>query len=548
MSKISPLSLEKRIYSSFQRRFQNSRLYGLSLVSSVKPLTDAIPSDWWPGDLTAGQSLVEGTFKLADKNIPLKNFSHFLAVSKECPSSLLFGIHGFGWLRDLRMVSSNLSRKRARDLITYWIHYNHSWHKKSWLLPAWRADIMGQRLRNWLGVYDFFGSSADNNFRHLFLTSLTRQYKHLHRMYSQNSLSSWQQIQALVGLIFTACVLKVPTATLNLYLAYFEKIIYQDLLHPNQKIRCPKIYFFLLQDLIDLRIVLKSRDYQEPVFFGQILPVLASLVRFFRHSNGELADFPGRLKDLEFLTLSAQSISVALIDMVLSLSDSRARSIQTTQIGYERLAAKEGVVLLNTQPSSFPATLGDRGLGILDFEWSVGPNRWIHFSDLILHSAEGTGLFLGYPSPFINTDMSLKVKRQKQDGYHHLIAELENKKTAREFYLQREFYLASNLSDFRGCEAVRFTHDGFIGIRFIFNKTVQLISQSDRTATFKVVFSPHPLNKHSEHQTWRLVCSGIEQILTESLEDGRLMVVLMASLYAQQEKTLKWAFHLKHNE
>ena len=543
------ISLKPKIKAYWQSWIQGRWWYGLTLVSASKIPTETIPSDWWPGDLSSGQSLIEGIFKLTDGTLPLKQFSHFLAVSSACPSFLVPIIHGFGWLRDLRMISSNASRKRARELIIYWIHYNHSWRQKAWLSAAWQAGVMGQRLRHWLAMYDFFGASADDSFRQVFFTSLNRQYKHLHRIYKLHNLSAWQQEQALLGLLFASCVLEKTPNHLKIYLKDYEKLIVERFTSQDMPmLRCPKIQFLLLQDLLDLRTLLRTKGYQEPSFLHQTIQSLTPLVRFFRHSNGELADFQGKLSPLDSQLIQAQNISVAAVDMVLSLSDIRARPIQNSLIGYERLSAKDGVVLLNTEASNPLPTLSDVGLGIFDFEWSIGALRFIRTSDLVLHTHEGHSISLGENPLLPHNDLLLKIKRQRQEGYHHLWAQLEKAGPAFHISLQREFYLAANLSDFRGCETINFDQDGVIGIRFVFDKTVQLLSHSNRAAMFKLNSPTGATSRLPDHQIWRLVSSGADQILTQSLGGGRFMVVLMSALQRGTAKTVKWAFHLNHRD
>ncbi len=67
--------------------------------------------------------------------------------------------HGFTWLRDLRVIGTDAARMRARALVGDWIAGGDADPL------AQRPDVAGSRIAAWLGHYDFFAASADDEFR-----------------------------------------------------------------------------------------------------------------------------------------------------------------------------------------------------------------------------------------------------------------------------------------------------------------------------------------------------------------------------------------------
>ena len=126
-------------------------------------------------------------------------------------------LHTFSWLRDLRVVGDNSARKIARQLIQNWVKRN-----RDWLSLSWRPDILGQRLSIWIGLYDFFGASAEDAFQKLFMKSLMRQYRHLKKSFCFAE-TPLQKFFALKGLIFATATLTDDKTSLEKYMGILKK-------------------------------------------------------------------------------------------------------------------------------------------------------------------------------------------------------------------------------------------------------------------------------------------------------------------------------------
>jgi uncharacterized heparinase superfamily protein len=114
-------------------------------------------ADPWPGDADAGREILEGAFPIDGQLVHVGADPWQAEGVTEDAIAIL---HRFEWLRDLRDLSGDAARRRARDLIEGWIGRFERWDRL-----AWRLDILACRLSSWVGTFGFFGESADEGFR-----------------------------------------------------------------------------------------------------------------------------------------------------------------------------------------------------------------------------------------------------------------------------------------------------------------------------------------------------------------------------------------------
>ena len=128
-------------------------------------------SDDLPGDTSIGRAILDGRMSYANGSFTLEADPW---IKEPGEPGALEHLHGFCWLRDLRDLGGEAARLRARDLVDGWLARHDEWDAL-----LWRPDILGARLSSWIGNYDFFGGSADDEFRADFFQSIGRQYRHL---------------------------------------------------------------------------------------------------------------------------------------------------------------------------------------------------------------------------------------------------------------------------------------------------------------------------------------------------------------------------------
>ena len=112
--------------------------------------------DPWPGDPARGARLLKGELSLSGAVRVLKPGSW--ADTGGHPIMRAHA-HGFAWMRDLRVIGTDAARMRARALVGDWIAGGDADPL------AQRPDVAGSRIASWLGHYDFFAASADDEFR-----------------------------------------------------------------------------------------------------------------------------------------------------------------------------------------------------------------------------------------------------------------------------------------------------------------------------------------------------------------------------------------------
>ena len=537
------------IYKGLHTLFKKNILYGISLFGRSTSELITIPTDPWPGHFQTAQRLLDGSFPIDGKLIPLKECLSYLAFPKTCPQTLLSRLHSFEWLRDLRTINSNPSRKFARQLVSHWIDYNDSIAKKSWLTPAWNNGIIGTRLANWVALYDFFGATASDSFRQAFFKSLIRQYRYLRRNYNIKA-NPLETFLALKGLIFCACTLPRQKHRIPFFLKDLAFVLEKQILPDGGHIsRSPLVQFILLRDLIDMRLLLKGAELEELDFMQKAVHAMAPLVRLFRHGDGGLANFTGNNDPYE-IGIGIESISPGSVDMALSLADVRGRPPgRGPHIGFERCVSKAGLVLLNMKPSlcNIPSLIRNEepGVNILDFEWSSGRQRIINNADVVVQLSDHSWLQIKDMNNIKPT-----LKRHSKDGNGYIEAEIEKITDDLTYRHKRQLYLAPEEGDFRGNDTLTLSCSAMSAIRFTFSNMVQIVSDNPQRIRIRTRPSGEDLNldkkiKHSS-QVWRFIASGCDNIICQtSPETGLSYLLLLAPLIPNKANMFKWAFRLE---
>jgi uncharacterized heparinase superfamily protein len=513
-------SLQENLSKYLRHAWRNSALYRFTLMSGPKPKYLAIiPTDPWPGDIYKGRQLLDGKFILANEIISMAD----LWMPTDASPIALKELHQFNWLRDLRALGDNMARRLARQLISNWIDRNQDWQ-----MYSWQVGITGCRVANWIGLYDFFCSSADDSFRNLFFREISRQIRHL--IYSwEDAPTSLERFWALKGIIFTAITFPGEAHRLEGLLSQLEKeVIEQILPDGGHQSRNPDIHVLVLRDLIDIRTMLRLIRYEIPPFIQSSINQMAPIVRLFRHGDGGLATFG-----------KGSLISPAVIDMVLSLADVRGRPPdRAPHIGFERCANKSSLILLNVgaKLDNNPMVMEDEGTGSLNFEWSIGRDRFILQGDVILQTQEGKNIQI----PKLFDAKSVKLRRTNQKG-HSLVDVRYHLLGSCPFSHRRQLCLGGNNVNLRGEDTIEASCDVVYGIRFVLGKMVDAsLSTGKRGVLLKLPINGKP-SKTQEHQQWRLIASGIEEIVCEPHGDNKA-ILLLGRTKVNQQTSIQWAF------
>lgn len=353
-------SSNSRISTQIREAIFGSRFYHYTLLGRSPKALRFTPQPIWDGDKKRGEGILAGEFNLGhDQNIVSIDPWSVEIPSIEARATL----HKFGWLRDVASSeNSDLARRRAQVIVRDWISAHDRWSSL-----VWRADVVGERIANWLEHYDSFFAKAGKNFRAMLMQHLSQQLIHLSRVLN-SELRDGSQFSAYKGLIYGAVCLPGSDKNLAALLLKLEREIERQI-HSDggQQERSPAVHHQCLRRLIEIRAVLISSQNTVPPALQNAIDRMAPLLRFYRHQDGGLGLFNGsRMED-------AQQIDATLIK-----ADARGQPPRRApDTGFERLLS--GRLLLLADTGGPPEKQFDHAAhaGTFSLEVSVGRERMI---------------------------------------------------------------------------------------------------------------------------------------------------------------------------
>lgn len=356
------LADKMRVLQDWRRQAETaahaSQIYNWLLSSGSLPREFAVKMiDPWPGNIETGRSLCKGLFTVGGAAIP---FAHDLWDETDHYPQWIEHLHGFSWLRDLRALGGDQSRRLARQMVDRWIAQNDRWDDR-----IWTPQILGQRISMWLSTYDFFCGSAEDRFQERYVASLMRQAKHLSRIFP-GDLHGLELLRAAKGLIFAG--LAFPdreTWAVQGFEAALREIPKQILKDGGHVSRSPQILAETLQIMLDLRCALYRANLPVPDVLKRSIERAGSALKFFRYADKKLGLFHGgQESDIGLLdAIQAQVVSSGKCET--SLRDS----------GFQRAVLGRSLFMLDV--GSIPDKPYDRGhhSAPLAFEFAYGRER-----------------------------------------------------------------------------------------------------------------------------------------------------------------------------
>ncbi len=317
-----------------------------------------VPPNPWPGDAQRGRTMLTNVVALAGETV-MVNGSPWSAQAHD---PWLAAMNSFEWLRDLRAVGGDAARRHARTLTSQWLD-----RKPRRGDLAWRADVMGARIANWIAFHDFFCASADDGFRTRLFGSLLRQAKGLARALP-GDLNGAPLLIAIKGLLASGVCLEAGeqrvTLAEKLLMRELPKQVLQDGCHAE---RNPTVHATVLAALIDIRALYKTARLAMPELLQHTIDRMTPALRFFRHGDGGLALFNG-----------SQQGEALLVDTILTQADARGKPLKRApQAGFDRMSMGRTIIIVDSGAPA-PAKLDKHThAGIGSFEMSVGRERFI---------------------------------------------------------------------------------------------------------------------------------------------------------------------------
>jgi len=488
--------------------------------------------DPWPGDPSRGARLVKGDLELFGAARPFAR-AHAL---------------GFSWLRDLRALGTDAARSGARRRITDFLDTPN---------PdplAQRPDVAGARIAAWLGHYDFFAASADDDFRQRLMARLVTDARTLSAALPAEARDG-RALTALKGLIAAAIAMPDHAAYLPRAQKFLAQEIERQILPDGCHIeRSPAALLAALQDFTEIRALFQAGSEDAPETLAPAIERMAAALRALRHGDGGLALFNGSKEDLP-----------TLIDLVLSQAGRPARAsgpanrltplaANLTAAGLYRLAAGKSLLLVDAGAPAAPGLDRFSHAGTLAFEFSVGKERLIvncgaapsagaEWRDALRATAAHSTLTIADVSSselretgLGRRPLTVKAERHEANGAHWLEASHDGWEKIFGAIHHRQLYLSETGEDFRGEDLIEAAQPQPFVIRFHLHPSVTASLQQDNGAV---------LLRPPSGQGWRLRAEGaaisIEESVYFGLPEPRRAEQIVLSGHQDGPQQVKWA-------
>ncbi len=488
--------------------------------------------DPWPGDPVRGSRLLKGELAWHGATRVLKPG----AWNAPSGAALSAHAHGFAWLRDLRVIGTDAARMRARALVADWIETVRE--------PlAERPDVAGSRAAAWLGHFDFFAASADDDFRRAMLGRLLWDARQLSATLPAEEMDG-RALTALKGLIAASVGMPDHAPYLARALKFLSPEIARQIRPDGGHVeRSPAAQLQALRDLLEIRFLLLAVQIEPPETLSAAIERMSAALRLMRHGDGSLALFNGTRDE-----------PPTAVELVLSQTGRGGRApVSLPDSGFERLQAGRTVLLVDAGAPPPPGQDRLAHAGTLSFELSIGRERLIvncggapggsgNWTDAARATAAHSTLIVADTSSSELKPVGLgrrpervEVQRQEANGAHWL--ELSHDGWKRPFGAvhRRRLYMAESGEDIRGEDAVEAESGLPWAVRFHLHPSVIASVQQDGEAVLLRL----------PGGGWRLRAEGARVALEESVylaggEPRRAEQVVLSAL-ADQAQQVKWA-------
>ncbi len=500
------------------------------------PDAPAMPiRDPWPGDPGRGARLVKGELELLGATRPMPPGAFAPGGGTEAIRAYAAG---FAWLRDLRALGTDAARSRARALVSDFMDTDYADGL------AARPDVVGARITAWLGHYDFFAASADDDFRQRLMGRLVAEARNLSAALPGEERDG-RALTALKGLLAASVAMPEHAGFLGRGMKFLAQELgrqhYADGCHIE---RSPAAHLAALQDLAEIRALLQAARAEAPAALAPAIEKMAGALRALRHGDGGLALFNGSKEDLP-----------SLIELVLSQAGRGGRATSTLlPSGFYRLAAGRSLLIADAGPP--PAAGLDRfaHAGTLGFEFSVAKERLIvncgaataagpQWRDALRATAAQSTLVIADVSSSEVRDHGLGrrpahvgAERHEAGGAHWLEASHDGWGKLFGAVHRRRLYLSESGEDLRGEDVIDAEQPQPFVIRFHLHPNVTASPQQDNEAV---------LLRLAGGGGWRLRADGAAISVEESVYFGgpepRRAEQIVLTGHQDGPQQVKWA-------
>ncbi|MBV9884810.1 MAG: heparinase II/III family protein [Sphingomonadaceae bacterium] len=355
------LSLFERLNLRLHRFAWRTPLHRFRLRGRMPLKLIAVPKDPIAGDKAAGEALLAGRFLHNGTEVPVQGLD-FSTLG--LPEDFTDYLQSFAWLRDLSAAATReRGAKRAEGLARLWL----AAHGEQIGEPAWRADLWGRRILFWTAYAPYILSSSDPVYRSSLLYALARGARHLERTADRAPLGL-KRIAAWSGVIAAALVVQGGPARLKSGEGGLGRALSQSLHDDGGLVsRSPTEQVTVVEILGQLRAVYAAARREAPEWLAETLTSAVGALLSVTLGDDSLSSWQGGNM------ASRRRVAAAAEGAGLDAAPLR----QARGWGYQRVQAKNSVLVFDAAPPPPPRALRGACASTLAFELSDGPNRLV---------------------------------------------------------------------------------------------------------------------------------------------------------------------------
>ncbi|MDG1995198.1 MAG: heparinase II/III family protein [Emcibacteraceae bacterium] len=559
--------LEKKsknpIAKAMSRARHSSFYHDLSLRGKQPLRLLGTPKDIWSGSATAGTKMVGGKFISCGQVLENPNNSDNIWpegdvwLATDIDDQWLTYLHSFCWLRDLNQaIDRKGAQRRAEELVSTWIDHNTQWGD-----VAWRSDVVGERVTNWLIYAPLIMDSDDVYYRGKVLEILAKSARHLMKM-STDLPEGPASLKAIVGLTLSGLFIPFGEAWLKQGVGHLKFSLGKEILVDGGiRSRNPQELLHLFMNMVLLRDAFAGMGHKTPIELEAAVKRMASFLRALSHGDGKLPLFNG-------VTVERHE---DIYSSIMKAKEEYAAELDLEQSGYSRIEKGNAVIIQDVGPPAEIEMSRFSHAGTLSFEMSVNKERLIvnagnaafiknneinlefmsrstaAHSTLVLNNENSSDIL---DDGLIGRGITL-VDSTRYEENEHVMTEAEHDGYQKEYQCKhrRLIYVNDQGTDVRGEDILASSGAGRMAQGIPIDVSFYLHPHVSVEETQDMMSLELPSGKK-----WTFSCSGANAIVSEGLYFGEAgnvsscKQIRISGVTEGDKTTLRWALKLSDAE
>ncbi len=354
-------SIAERLSAALHRLAWLTPFHSLRLRGRFPLKLLAVPKDPIAGDKAAGEALLAGGFVCGRESYPVQGIDFADARFSPAFSDYL---QSFAWLRDLGAAATRERGARlAEQIVKEWL----AAHAEQVSERAWRPDLWGRRILFWAAYAPYILSSRDMVYRSAVLNTLARGARHIEKT-ADKAPAGLARITAWAGVIAAALVVQGGPARLSNGEAGLARALAGGVHDDGGLVsRSPLEQLAFVELLGQLRAAYFAGRREMPEVVAEALAGSVGALLAVTLGDEALSSWQGGNR------LNRRRLAAAVEG-----SGIRGRPLrQARGWGYQRLAAKNSVAVLDGAPPPPGRALRGGCASTLAFEFSDGADRLV---------------------------------------------------------------------------------------------------------------------------------------------------------------------------